>query len=176
MFAVMSPLRPGLGGGRRDLGAPLADHPAGVIPILPPGLVAVALFGFTLSYDEFARTAADRGSAEHAAARNLEHDAQRHLAFALRARHGDHDHLLPRSSASASAPSRSSSGGGPSRVPRWTKEKSMDVGPAISNSPASPRPIDGPSTPSTAQSQHCRRRLLLPARPVAAAARPRSCA
>jgi ABC-type spermidine/putrescine transport system permease subunit II len=27
-----------------------------VIPILAPGLVAVALFGFTLSYDEFART------------------------------------------------------------------------------------------------------------------------
>ena len=27
-----------------------------VLPILAPGLVAVALFGFTLSYDEFART------------------------------------------------------------------------------------------------------------------------
>jgi len=27
-----------------------------VLPVLAPGLVAVALFGFTLSYDEFART------------------------------------------------------------------------------------------------------------------------
>jgi putative spermidine/putrescine transport system permease protein len=27
-----------------------------VVPILAPGIVAVALFGFTLSYDEFSRT------------------------------------------------------------------------------------------------------------------------
>jgi putative spermidine/putrescine transport system permease protein len=27
-----------------------------VLPILLPGIIAVALFGFTLSYDEFART------------------------------------------------------------------------------------------------------------------------
>ena len=33
-----------------------------VIPILAPGLVAVALFGFTLSYDEFARTLQTAGS------------------------------------------------------------------------------------------------------------------
>ena len=33
-----------------------------VIPILAPGIVAVALFGFTLSYDEFARTLQTAGS------------------------------------------------------------------------------------------------------------------
>ena len=33
-----------------------------IIPILAPGLVAVALFGFTLSYDEFARTLQTAGS------------------------------------------------------------------------------------------------------------------
>ena len=33
-----------------------------VIPVLAPGLVAVALFGFTLSYDEFARTLQSAGS------------------------------------------------------------------------------------------------------------------
>jgi putative spermidine/putrescine transport system permease protein len=33
-----------------------------VIPVLAPGLVAVALFGFTLSYDEFARTLQTSGS------------------------------------------------------------------------------------------------------------------
>jgi putative spermidine/putrescine transport system permease protein len=33
-----------------------------VVPILAPGLVAVALFGFTLSYDEFTRTLLTAGS------------------------------------------------------------------------------------------------------------------
>ena len=33
-----------------------------MIPVLAPGLVAVALFGFTLSYDEFARTLQTSGS------------------------------------------------------------------------------------------------------------------
>jgi putative spermidine/putrescine transport system permease protein len=33
-----------------------------VLPVLTPGLVAVALFGFTLSYDEFARTLQTAGS------------------------------------------------------------------------------------------------------------------
>ena len=39
---------------RRD--APGRRYGSSIIPILAPGLVAVALFGFTLSYDEFART------------------------------------------------------------------------------------------------------------------------
>ena len=33
-----------------------------MIPILAPGIIAVALFGFTLSYDEFARTLQTAGS------------------------------------------------------------------------------------------------------------------
>jgi putative spermidine/putrescine transport system permease protein len=32
-----------------------------MIPVLAPGLVAVALFGFTLSYDEFARSVQTAG-------------------------------------------------------------------------------------------------------------------
>ena len=33
-----------------------------VVPMLLPGVIAVALFGFTLSYDEFARTLQTVGS------------------------------------------------------------------------------------------------------------------
>jgi putative spermidine/putrescine transport system permease protein len=44
------------GGGARSRRHRWQTDPAGVIPVLAPGLVAVALFGFTLSYDEFART------------------------------------------------------------------------------------------------------------------------
>ena len=95
MFAVMSRFDRAWEEAARDLGATRwQTMRLVIIPILAPGLVAVALFGFTLSYDEFARTLADRGLAQHAAARNLEHDAERHVALALRARHGDHDHLV----------------------------------------------------------------------------------
>jgi len=41
----------------RDLGAsPAQTLRMVVLPILAPGIIAIALFGFTLSYDEFART------------------------------------------------------------------------------------------------------------------------
>jgi len=41
----------------RDLGAsPSQTLRMVVLPILAPGIIAIALFGFTLSYDEFART------------------------------------------------------------------------------------------------------------------------
>jgi putative spermidine/putrescine transport system permease protein len=41
----------------RDLGAsPTQTLRLVVLPILAPGIIAIALFGFTLSYDEFART------------------------------------------------------------------------------------------------------------------------
>jgi putative spermidine/putrescine transport system permease protein len=33
-----------------------------VLPIIAPGIVGIALFGFTLSYDEFARTLLTAGS------------------------------------------------------------------------------------------------------------------
>jgi putative spermidine/putrescine transport system permease protein len=57
MFAVMSRLNNDWEEAARDLGAsPAQTIRMVVIPILAPGLIAVALFGFTLSYDEFART------------------------------------------------------------------------------------------------------------------------
>jgi putative spermidine/putrescine transport system permease protein len=47
----------------RDLGAsPAQSLRLVVLPILAPGIIAVALFGFTLSYDEFARTLQTTGS------------------------------------------------------------------------------------------------------------------
>lgn len=57
MFAVMSRFNPAWEEAARDLGASVWQTIRLVfIPVLAPGLVAVALFGFTLSYDEFART------------------------------------------------------------------------------------------------------------------------
>jgi putative spermidine/putrescine transport system permease protein len=57
MFAVMSRFDPAWEEAAYDLGASRWQILRLVIvPVLAPGLVAVALFGFTLSYDEFART------------------------------------------------------------------------------------------------------------------------
>ena len=57
MFAVMSRFDPAWEEAARDLGASTWQTiRLVIIPVLAPGLVAVALFGFTLSYDEFART------------------------------------------------------------------------------------------------------------------------
>ncbi|WP_416896413.1 MAG: ABC transporter permease [Minwuia sp.] len=57
MFAVMSRFDRSWEEAARDLGASARQTTwMIVVPILTPGLVAVALFGFTLSYDEFART------------------------------------------------------------------------------------------------------------------------
>jgi putative spermidine/putrescine transport system permease protein len=47
----------------RDLGAsPAQTLRLVVLPILAPGIIAIALFGFTLAYDEFARTLQTTGS------------------------------------------------------------------------------------------------------------------
>jgi len=63
MFAVMSRFQNTWEEAARDLGAsPLQTIRLVVVPILAPGLIAVALFGFTLSYDEFARTLQTAGS------------------------------------------------------------------------------------------------------------------
>lgn len=63
MFAVMSRFDRAWEEAARDLGATRAQTIGlVVVPILIPGLVAVALFGFTLSYDEFARTLQTAGS------------------------------------------------------------------------------------------------------------------
>jgi putative spermidine/putrescine transport system permease protein len=63
MFAVMSRFESVWEEAARDLGASRWQTiRLVVIPVLAPGLVAVALFGFTLSYDEFARTLQTAGS------------------------------------------------------------------------------------------------------------------
>jgi putative spermidine/putrescine transport system permease protein len=63
MFAVISRFDNAWEEAARDLGASRWQAiRLVVIPILAPGLVAVALFGFTLSYDEFARTLQTAGS------------------------------------------------------------------------------------------------------------------
>lgn len=57
MFAVMSRFDRAWEEAARDLGASRWQIiRMVVVPILAPGIVAVALFGFTLSYDEFSRT------------------------------------------------------------------------------------------------------------------------
>ena len=57
MFAVLSRFDPGVEEAARDLGASnLQTMRYVMIPILLPGIIAVALFGFTLSYDEFPRS------------------------------------------------------------------------------------------------------------------------
>lgn len=64
MFAAMSRLNDDWEEAARDLGATRPQTIRMVIlPVLAPGLIAVALFGFTLSYDEFARTLQTAGSA-----------------------------------------------------------------------------------------------------------------
>ena len=57
MFAVLSRLNPEYEEAARDLGASNWQVLSQVvIPIVFPGIIAVALFGFTLSYDEFPRS------------------------------------------------------------------------------------------------------------------------
>jgi putative spermidine/putrescine transport system permease protein len=63
MFAVMSRFNDAWEEAARDLGASRWQTIwLVIIPVLAPGLVAVALFGFTLSYDEFARSLQTAGS------------------------------------------------------------------------------------------------------------------
>jgi putative spermidine/putrescine transport system permease protein len=63
MFAVMSRFDRSWEEAARDLGATRWQNIwLVVVPILAPGLLAVALFGFTLSYDEFSRTLQTSGS------------------------------------------------------------------------------------------------------------------
>jgi putative spermidine/putrescine transport system permease protein len=57
MFAVFGRLSRSYDEAARDLGAtPGQTLWLVILPIVLPGIIAVALFGFTLSYDEFART------------------------------------------------------------------------------------------------------------------------
>ncbi|MBX2836367.1 MAG: ABC transporter permease subunit [Gammaproteobacteria bacterium] len=57
MFAVFNRFDPAYEEAARDLGAgPFAAFREAVLPIIAPSLIGVALFGFTLSYDELARS------------------------------------------------------------------------------------------------------------------------
>lgn len=57
MFSVLGRLDPSYEEAARDLGAGSWQTVRDVVlPIVLPGIIAVALFGFTLSYDEFPRT------------------------------------------------------------------------------------------------------------------------
>lgn len=57
MFAVFNRFDPSFEEAARDLGAgPWATFREAVLPVIAPSLVGVALFGFTLSYDELARS------------------------------------------------------------------------------------------------------------------------
>ena len=63
MFAVFNRFNPAFEEAARDQGATAWQTIRHVvIPIIAPSLVGVALFGFTLSYDEFARTLLTSGS------------------------------------------------------------------------------------------------------------------
>ncbi|OED38289.1 ABC transporter permease [Chromatiales bacterium (ex Bugula neritina AB1)] len=63
MFAVFNRFNPSYEEAARDLGASnLQTVWHIVLPLIAPSLIGVALFGFTLSYDEFARTLLTAGS------------------------------------------------------------------------------------------------------------------
>lgn len=63
MFAVFNRFDKSFEEAARDLGAsPWQTIGHVVLPIIAPSLIGVALFGFTLSYDEFARTLLTAGS------------------------------------------------------------------------------------------------------------------
>jgi len=63
MFAVFNRFDRSYEEAARDLGAsPWQTIRHVVLPIIAPSLIGVALFGFTLSYDEFARTLLTSGS------------------------------------------------------------------------------------------------------------------
>ncbi len=63
MFAVFNRFNSAYEEAARDLGAsPWQTIRHVVLPIIGPSLIGVALFGFTLSYDEFARTLLTAGS------------------------------------------------------------------------------------------------------------------
>ena len=75
MFAVFNRFDRAWEEAARDLGAtPWQRFRHVVLPIIAPSVVGIALFGFTLSYDEFARTLLTAGSEQHPAAGDLRHD------------------------------------------------------------------------------------------------------
>jgi putative spermidine/putrescine transport system permease protein len=64
MFAVFNRFSPSYEEAARDLGAtPWQTFWHVLLPMIAPSLVGVGLFGFSLSYDEFARSLLTMGSA-----------------------------------------------------------------------------------------------------------------
>src|SRR4029077_8901046 len=115
MFAILGRLNPSYEEAAYDLGATRWQSVKDVvIPIVFPGMIAVALFGFTLSYDEFPRSwltvgtknklpprsgtmTADGGrNREYASPRDLDHDDECPVASTLRAGHCDDGPLFRR--------------------------------------------------------------------------------
>ncbi len=63
MFAIFNRFSPAYEEAARDLGAtPWQTFAHVVLPMIAPSLIGVGLFGFTLSYDEFARTLMTAGT------------------------------------------------------------------------------------------------------------------
>jgi putative spermidine/putrescine transport system permease protein len=63
MFAIFNRFNPAWEEAARDQGAtPWQSFRHVVLPIILPSVIGIALFGFTLSYDEFARTLLTSGS------------------------------------------------------------------------------------------------------------------
>lgn len=63
MFAIFNRFSPSYEEAARDLGAtPWQTFAHVVLPMIAPSLIGVGLFGFTLSYDEFARTLMTAGT------------------------------------------------------------------------------------------------------------------
>jgi putative spermidine/putrescine transport system permease protein len=63
MFAIFNRFNPAWEEAARDQGAtPWQSFRHVVLPIIAPSVIGIALFGFTLSYDEFARTLLTAGS------------------------------------------------------------------------------------------------------------------
>ena len=90
MFAVVNRFNRSWEEAATDLGAtPFQRLRYVTLPILMPGILGVALSAFTLSYDEYARTTLTIGAQQHAAARDLRADLERHVADAVRHRHAD---------------------------------------------------------------------------------------
>ena len=124
MFAVLSRFNRAFEEAGRDLGA---SHWQifwmVVVPILLPGIIGVALFGFTLSYDEFPRTLLTAGAQNTLPHGDLGHDHQRHLAGAVCAGNGHHaglvrgDHAGARLDRHDSAPARAPDGAGAPAAP-----------------------------------------------------------
>ena len=91
MFVVMGRFDPSYEEAAADLGAGARQRLFEIVlPILLPGIIGVAMAGFTGSYDEFARTALNIGSSNTLPAGDHGADDDRRLAGAVRL--GDADH------------------------------------------------------------------------------------